>query len=75
MKYPLAFIFLFFSSLLASCATYRGMPSHGGGKRFDEEQRIVAAAIREAVAQIELSGIKARKIALLSSKFPTAQYV
>ena len=26
------------------CGTFRGLPSHGGGKRFDEEQRVVAGA-------------------------------
>ncbi|MFC1467493.1 hypothetical protein ACFLQY_02210 [Verrucomicrobiota bacterium] len=48
--------------LLTGCSTYRAIPSHGGGKRFDEEQRVVAASIRRAVAQLDLSTLKGKKV-------------
>lgn len=54
-------IFLLSFIFLAGCGTWRGIPSHGGGKRFDEEQRAVAGAIRQAVADMnvqELAGLK-----------------
>lgn len=47
-----------------SCATYRGMPTHGGGKRFDEEQRVVSASIRHAVQRMDISSIKSKRVAL-----------
>lgn len=50
--------------ILVGCATFRGMPSHGGGKRFDEEQRVVSASIRHAAESMDFSKIKTRKIAL-----------
>jgi hypothetical protein len=59
-------------SLLYGCSTYRGIPTHGGGKRFDEEQRIIAAAIREAVAQIDLGTIQGRKISVNFSNLETS---
>ncbi|MDP2932768.1 MAG: hypothetical protein Q8N81_01400, partial [bacterium] len=45
----------------SGCSTWRGIPSHGGGKRFDEEQRVVAGAIRQAISDMnvcELHGLK-----------------
>ena len=51
--------------LLASCGTMRGIPSHGGGKRFDEEQRIVAASIRQAIADMNLDAIKGRRVRIV----------
>ena len=39
----------------SSGCVFRDIPSHGGGKRFDEEQRMVAKAIRQAVADMDLS--------------------
>lgn len=49
---------LFFSG----CSTWRGIPSHGGGKRFDEEQRVVAAAIRQAVADMNVGELRGMNI-------------
>lgn len=66
----LTFLCLIF--LFASCATFRGMPSHGGGKRFDEEQRVLAAAIRHAVTQMDLSGIKGKQVAVDFSNLETS---
>lgn len=50
--------------IFSSCATFRGMPSHGGGKRFDEEQRVVTAAIRHAAEKMDFSKLKGRKVAI-----------
>ncbi len=44
---------------ICGCSTFRGIPTHGGGKRFDEEQRAVAGAVRQAVEDVvvpELAG-------------------
>ncbi len=49
---------------LTNCATFRGMPTHGGGKRFDEEQRVVSAAIRHAASKMDFSQIKQRRVAI-----------
>jgi hypothetical protein len=46
----------------AGCSTWRGIPSHGGGKRFDEEQRVVAGAIRQAVADMNVAELRGLKI-------------
>lgn len=59
-------------ALFNSCATYRGMPSHGGGKRFDEEQRVVTASIRHAAEKMDFSAIKKRKIALEVTSLETS---
>ena len=49
---------------LTNCSTFRGMPTHGGGKRFDEEQRVVSAAIRHAANKMDFSQIKKRRVSL-----------
>ena len=46
---------------IAGCNNYRFVPSHGGGKRFDEEERAVSAAIRNAVAQIDVAKLSGHK--------------
>lgn len=46
----------------SGCGTYRGIPTHGGGKRFDEEQRIVAGAIRQAIGDMELAELRTKKV-------------
>ena len=50
--------------LLGGCAQFRGIPSHGGGKRFDEEQRAVAGAIRRTIACMDLSDLGGKKTLL-----------
>jgi hypothetical protein len=50
--------FVFFSG----CSTWRGIPSHGGGKRFDEEQRVVASSIRQAIADMNVTELRGMKI-------------
>lgn len=47
--------------LMQGCNSYRFMPSHGGGKRFDEEERAVSAAIRNSVAQLDIKNLAGHK--------------
>src|SRR3954453_21238330 len=46
------------------CGDFRGIPSHGGGKRFDEEQRVVAGAIRTTLADMDLKELENKKVAI-----------
>lgn len=48
--------------MLSGCSTWRGMPTHGGGKRFDEEQRVVAGAVRRAVADMTLEELRGKNV-------------
>jgi hypothetical protein len=57
-KFP---ILIILAVLVGGCNSYRFVPSHGGGKRFDEEERAVAAAIRNAVAQVEVDKLSGHK--------------
>lgn len=65
MVRPFVVISLFIG-LAASggCGLFRPIPSHGGGKRFDEEQRIVASAIRHTLADMDLSELQGKKVQL-----------
>jgi hypothetical protein len=56
------FIWLLLLLFIPGCNTYRLVPSHGGGKRFDEEERAVSAAIRNAVAQLNVKNLAGHKI-------------
>ncbi|HYO10517.1 MAG TPA: hypothetical protein VER17_16225 [Tepidisphaeraceae bacterium] len=47
------------------CGLFRPIPAHGGGKRFDEEQRVVAAAVRHAVADMDLAELEGKKVAVV----------
>ncbi len=47
------------------CGIFRGIPSHGGGKRFDEEQRVVAGAIRQTLADLDLTELRGKKVQLV----------
>ena len=46
----------------AACSSFRGVPSHGGGKRFDEEQRIVSASMREALREMDLIQLRGKRV-------------
>jgi hypothetical protein len=48
--------------LAGGCGLFRGIPTHGGGKRFDEEQRVVASAIRRTLADMDLAELESRRI-------------
>lgn len=58
-------ILLVVAVFLTGCSTWRGIPSHGGGKRFDEEQRVVACAIRKAIADMNVSELAGLKISVV----------
>src|SRR3954468_23847654 len=47
------------------CGDFRGIPTHGGGKRFDEEQRVVAGAIRRTLADMDLTDLAGKKVTIL----------
>ena len=51
--------------LFVGCGTIRGIPSHGGGKRFDEEQRVVAASIRHTVADMQLDALSGKRVRIV----------
>src|SRR3954463_113461 len=48
--------------LCGGCGVFRGIPTHGGGKRFDEEQRVVAGAIRQTLADLDVSELDGKKV-------------
>ena len=56
----------------AGCASFRGIPSHGGGKRFDEEQRIVAGCIRYAVSDMRFAELAGKRVRLQMTSIPTS---
>lgn len=66
------FLFLTMMLCLQGCASYRGIPSHGGGKRFDEEQRVVAGSIRYAVADMRLEELKGLRVMVQTVSIPTS---
>lgn len=49
---------------LTSCSVFRPAPTHGGGKRFDEEQRLVSAAISKTTSRMNFSRIPRSKVSL-----------
>ena len=55
------------SVALAGCGTLTGIPGHGGGKRFAEEQRLVSASIRGSLEAIDVSALQGRRVALIFS--------
>jgi len=55
---------VFVLPLLASCGSITGIPSHGGGKRFATEQELVSATARAAIARLDLTPLKGKKVSL-----------
>lgn len=49
----------------SGCSTLTGIPSHGGGKRFAIEQRLVSASIRSTLKDIDVSALKGKKVAIV----------
>ncbi len=49
---------------LTGCGVWRPLPTHGGGKRMDEEQRIVAGAIRTALEQVNVKELEGKNVFL-----------
>lgn len=50
--------------MVGGCNTWRIVPTHGGGKRFDEEQRAVSGSIRQAIADMKLHELAGHKVLL-----------
>jgi len=61
------YLFIYFGAFftLASCATLTGIPGHGGGKRFSEEQRLVSSSIRLAVRHIDIASLRGKNAAIV----------
>lgn len=51
---------------LSGCSVYRGIPTHGGGKRFDEEQAVVSRAARHTLEQMDFSALKGKRVAIFT---------
>ncbi len=62
---------VFFLFVASGCTSFRGMPSHGGGKRFDEEQRLIAAATYRALNQMDVEKLKGKKVRIASEFMTT----
>lgn len=52
------------SVFLVGCGTLTGIPSHGGGKRFAIEQRLVSTTIRGAIKEIDLTALRGKTVFL-----------
>jgi hypothetical protein len=50
---------------MTGCATYTGIPAHGGGKRFAVEQELVAASARAALKNIKLPIDRDKEISIV----------
>ena len=61
---PRTLLALILLTCATGCGVFRGIPTHGGGKRFDEEQRVVAGAIRQTLADLDLSELQSKKVAI-----------
>ena len=53
--------------VLSGCGTLTGIPGHGGGKRFVEEQRLVSASIRGSLEAIDVSSLRGKRVAMIFS--------
>jgi hypothetical protein len=49
---------------LSGCGRFRGIPAHGGGKRFFVEQELVAATARAAARDVDVSHLRGKRCAL-----------
>lgn len=53
--------------VLSGCGTLTGIPGHGGGKRFVEEQRLVSSSIRGSLEAIDISSLRGKRVAMIFS--------
>ncbi len=51
--------------LLCSCGTLTGIPSHGGGKRFATEQRLISASIRATLKDMDVTKLRGKRTAII----------
>lgn len=49
-------------AVLACGCTFRGIPTHGGGKRFDTEQHLLTQAIKQVVDAVDLTALKDKRV-------------
>lgn len=68
---PIVLPSLIVCALLAGCGEFRGIPSHGGGKRFDEEQRVVAGTIRQTLADFDLTELAGKRVQVVMESIAT----
>ena len=54
-----------FLFLLCSCGTLTGIPSHGGGKRFATEQRLIFASIRATLKDMDVTKLRGKRTAII----------
>ena len=47
---------------LMGCGTLTGIPSHGGGKRFAVEQKLLAGTIRACIKDFDLSKLVGKRV-------------
>lgn len=65
-------VLLSLAALCVGCSQFRGLPTHGGGKRFEEEQRAVAAAIRRTVGCMDLAALRDKRVLVVVSSLATS---
>lgn len=51
--------------LATGCSVFRGIPTHGGGKRFDEEQWAVAASARLSAFEMDLKELRGKRTTII----------
>jgi len=78
-------LLIILAAFASGCGQFRGIPSHGGGKRFDEEQRVVAGAIRQSVADMDLTELTGKRVQIIvggvahdgggNTQFPGLTYI
>jgi len=57
-------VLLFTSLLSVACYSFTGIPAHGGGKRFYEEQKLLASSVQNACEQLNTKALKNKKVHL-----------
>jgi len=62
----------FLCFVLSSCTSFRGLPGHGGGKRFDEEQRMLSSSIKATIENMDLSLLRGKKVRLFIDAVETS---
>lgn len=50
--------------ILSGCGTFRGIPSHGGGKRFAIEQELISATARAVAKDIDIEPLLGKRCSL-----------
>ena len=64
-RYRLVILFLFWG--LSACDVLTGIPGHGGGKRFSDEDSLLSSSLRSSLAVIDVSALKGERVAIVFS--------